>query len=1091
MAILTLTSADAGKTIPVSGSLDWEIVGTDAAETIEVAAGTVATVKAGGGKDVIKLLGGAADYSVALEGSNAVFTHTVTGKKVFVPMTTAGDSVAFGNGAAVDLKIDAGAFKLGTQTLTTTSAAVTGATGTATGGSTGGSTAGQAFSLTASDVTITEPAQVTAGTNTTANMTFTVNLSAAQATDTVVNYATSTAAGDLATANADYTTTNGSVTIAKGATSATFTVPVIGDGIFDGTVANPTGKETFTVTLSSPTTAFATKTVKGIINDLQTNALPTQTIPTTGANILMGAAGNIGTGITVADADNTNVTVVLTAANGLLSVGNGGGLTAQNNLRTLTLTGTKTQINDTLATLTYSSDRTIAGVDTITMETTDPLGGKSTTGTITVNVNSGGTFTAGGTDAFTGTAGNDYYTGTQANITGGDTLAAGGGTADTLSITAVNGVALSQTAAFTGLEVVNVTTTAGSAQSASLDVSKAGTDVKTINFTDGDGATTTTTDDDSFAVTNLNTGSTVTINNIVSTLDLSQAATGSTVTLALAGGVKATSMTSGANPATTFNIQSNGSAANEITSATTAFGATTNVTITGSAALKLTNGDAAGPLTINGSTATGALTIDDSTSTTASTVITGGLGADSITGPGTVASTLSGNEGNDTLTGGTGADTINGGAGDDSIVGGTGADSMTGGLGKDTYSVNELGDKVVVAPGDTGTVAAGTADVVNGIVEGVKIDLSAYYTGAVSTFIADGNLAVATSGASSTLRDVYVDTTKKAIVIEMDATGTATQEIYIGAASSATVANVGGVLTFGAVPMTSYISGNKVVVEGQAPLSTATIDVDLGKAIPQTGNSNGTLGTLGTTMNNVTGATTSSNSVDVSKAVGAAGVNIIGSSLSDIIVAGTLATVITAGAGNDTITGGTAADSITGGAGIDTINITGNTGVTTIVFNDGGAGAGINAAVNRDVVIGFSTVNDIIQLDTTQTSAATSVGTNASVQAVGAAGAVAFNTAVNDVLALNFDMGGASSVLGSDLTGAALLANLGGALTVAADGGVGYIVAYDNGNAYLYTATDTVDAGNLDVAAGEIALIGVFNGVAVGGLAAANFTIGA
>lgn len=878
----------------------------------------------------IEVAGNLADYKFVIGASGIQITNTAGTVIATIPSLNQASTLAFADGSASLVQTGATAATLGGAALsTTTAAAVTVTTPLNTTDKstvTGTTTPSAAFTLTADAVTVTEPAQVTAGTNTTANMTFTVKLSAAQTTDTVVNYATSTATGDLATANADYTTTNGSVTIAKGATSATFTVPVIGDGIFDGTVTNPTGKETFTVTLSSPTTAFATSTVKGTITDLQTNAVPTQTIPTTAVNILMGSSGAIGTGITVADADNNNVTVVLTAANGLMTTAGSGAITAQNGLRTMTLTGSKTDVNAALAVMTYSSDRTIAGVDTITMETSDPLGGKSTTGTITVNVNSGGTFsTAVGGEAFTGTTGNDYYTGTAANIETTDTLAAGGGTADTLSITAVTTAALAQTTAFTGLEVVNVTTTASGARAATLDVVKAGTDVKTINFTDGDGATAVTTDDDSFTVTNLNTGSTVNLNNTVTALVLDQSAASQTVTLVLAGGVKTGTLTSPTHAATTFNIQSNGSAANEMTSK--AFIHTTNVAITGDAALKLTVDASAAPLTINGNTAKGALTISNAGGTgTTATVITGGLAADTITGDSDYQNTLNGNDGNDTLTGGTGADTINGGAGDDSINGGTGIDTMTGGTGKDTYSVSESGDKVIVAVGDTGTVAAGTADVITGLVQGAIVDLTSYYTGNTTLFIADGNLAVATAGASSTLRDIYLDTTKKAVVIEMDATGTTTQEIYIGNASVATVANVAGTLTFGAVPMTSSVSGNKVVVEGQAPISTKTIDVDLAKAIPQTGNSDGTLtGVMGSTMSNVSGAMASSNSVDVSKAAGSIGVNIIGSSLSDTIVTGALATFITGGLGADTITLGTsnaARDSIalTSGLTTDTVN---------------------------------------------------------------------------------------------------------------------------------------------------------------------------
>jgi hypothetical protein len=145
MPLLTLTTADTGA-VPLSGTNPWQVFGNDLANTIEIAAGTTATVTGGGGTDVIKLLGGATDYTVGLEGSSAVFTHTTSGKKTYVPMNTVGDQVSFGNGTAVDLKIVAGTtptFSLGTQALTTTSGVVTGATGTAT------STPGQPFTLTA------------------------------------------------------------------------------------------------------------------------------------------------------------------------------------------------------------------------------------------------------------------------------------------------------------------------------------------------------------------------------------------------------------------------------------------------------------------------------------------------------------------------------------------------------------------------------------------------------------------------------------------------------------------------------------------------------------------------------------------------------------------------------------------------------------------------------------------------------------------------------------------------------------------------------------------------------------------------------
>jgi hypothetical protein len=84
-------------------------------------------------------------------------------------------------------------------------------------------------------------------------------------------------------------------------------------------------------------------------------------------------------------------------------------------------------------------------------------------------------------------------------------------------------------------------------------------------------------------------------------------------------------------------------------------------------------------------------------------------------------------------------------------------------------------------------------------------------------------------------------------------------------------------------------------------------------------------------------------------------------------------------------------------------------------------------------------------------------------------------------------MGGATDVLAGDFTGASLLANLGGALSVTADTNKGYIVAFDGGNMYLYYVVEGGDAGNAIVADADIALIGVFNGVSVGQISSSDF----
>lgn len=248
---------------------------------------------------------------------------------------------------------------------------------------------------------------------------------------------------------------------------------------------------------------------------------------------------------------------------------------------------------------------------------------------------------------------------------------------------------------------------------------------------------------------------------------------------------------------------------------------------------------------------------------------------------------------------------------------------------------------------------------------------------------------------------------------------------------------------------------------------------------------------LGGTFNLGTGG-------DTIETSGAAAFTVVGNTGNDVIThSGTATLTYTAtGNGDDTATlsssggitynGGTGVDKITS-TGTGVVNFTGGDGLDVVTLSTGasadlihfdGAGVGVVAAANRDTITNFNVGADKLVLDIDQTTAGTAAAANAVIQAVNAAGAVTFNNTV-DVVSLAFEMGGTTAVLDGVLDGTALLANLGAVTVVAND--KGYIVAYDAGNAYLYAYTD---GGNTSLAAGEIALIGVINGVAVGSLGA-------
>ena len=90
-------------------------------------------------------------------------------------------------------------------------------------------------------------------------------------------------------------------------------------------------------------------------------------------------------------------------------------------------------------------------------------------------------------------------------------------------------------------------------------------------------------------------------------------------------------------------------------------------------------------------------------------------------------------------------------------------------------------------------------------------------------------------------------------------------------------------------------------------------------------------------------------------------------------------------------------------------------------------------------------------------------------------------------LELNFDFATIGD-LSVATDGSALLAGLSSGIDVAASTNKGYIVAYQNNTAYLYTAVEGADAG-VALTAADIALVGVFNGIAQGGFVTQNIVV--
>ena len=151
-------------------------------------------------------------------------------------------------------------------------------------------------SLSINDVSYTESGSA-------GNATFTVTLSEVSTKEVTVNYASS---NSTALAGSDYTAVSGTVTIAAGATSATFDVPVLTDTLDEA-------NETATLTLSSATNATisdATGTLTIVDND-DAPSLSINDVSYTES----GSAGNATFTVTLSAASGQEVTVDYASSN--------------------------------------------------------------------------------------------------------------------------------------------------------------------------------------------------------------------------------------------------------------------------------------------------------------------------------------------------------------------------------------------------------------------------------------------------------------------------------------------------------------------------------------------------------------------------------------------------------------------------------------------------------------------------------------------------------------------------------------------------------------------------------------------------------
>lgn len=692
---------------------------------------------------------------------------------------------------------------------------------------------------------------------------------------------------------------------------------------------------------------------------------------------------------------------------------------------------TQTEVNAAVATATASGGSVTGQTFTLTVGP-DTLGTTANNGGNNIFDASG--FFNGGTGTFIQTLGNN------------DSLDGGAGT-DTLNVILNTATAITRPAALTSIEVINLTNSVGTNQ---LDLATA-TGVTTLNsvntvtqiadFLNVQSAPT------AFGLTNTAVGLRATIANAA------LAGTTDSATLTLNGvtaGVVTLQTVTPSSGYETLNVVSTGSLANVLTQISQGV-STSLATINVSGATAVNLGATtleASVVTVNAATATGAVTVTQTSTNTFR--FTGGSANDTVIMGG--AYTI--------------ADIIDGGAGTGDALSITSA--IAAGIAVAQTNVTNVEQLTISDPLGAAintTFFAGVTRINLSADPGdfnITIDSGDEVRFAVAT-TATPNLVVTGSGTT----DTALVTLASGINLTTDAlVTTGVETLTINSLGLAGTTN-----TIFAVTMTNTAAAEALVLTGAAGITITTTTADSVNAAAMTG---------ALTM----GATT--------VAAGGGGVTITGGSAADTLRGSAGSDIINGGAGNDNIRGDAGTDIIDLGAGDDILNWLNLTdGVSMLVSAD------------RDYVTNFTATGtaftagsgvDRIDLGNVLTNIDISAGgTVANYQVQAAAGSSTLTT-VQGFLELSFEFSSGvnlNSGTAGSLDGTVLLSALGaatgttaGTITVGANSTDAIIIAYQGGRAFVYT---TNNDGNTGIVAAEIGLMGVFEGVAVGGFVFSQF----
>lgn len=688
-----------------------------------------------------------------------------------------------------------------------------------------------------------------------------------------------------------------------------------------------------------------------------------------------------------------------------------------------------------------------------------------------------------GTDAITGTSGDDTIIGTNTTLTTADSINGAGGT-DTLNITMA--AAAAPLVTLSGVENVNITSavaTLGAAINATnwTGVSKLTVAGMGVAFSD---SVVGGTAGNAFVA--LQNNMTLGVSNAFAADNdaVLYAAFGSgklasataTLNLELNGVVGTTASTgvaniqvdtAGTDKFTKLAIASTGTNRVQLEGVSAAEISLTDITVTGAGSTNFsvdaTNAVITSLATLNAGSATGALTANISVSTK--------------------DVTFTGSAGKNTITFGNGNNTITGGAADDTFTLGSGNNKVTGGAGNDKV----IGTLASFTAADTIDLGAGTADAL-------------IYTNVAtldSTGVIAANLAILNGYSNIEMIG------SAATVTAVDASYF-TQTIYSlsGANTAVAITNVANdtfVLSSSMVGATGATGG--LVFSGALPNQTLNVQIAGATSLTFSANATAagdnaiTVATGISTVNLVSTTTAASTTgiVNTIAPVGGTATEVIdNASAGSFVLTGNTDLTITQGVtagftkavdfnastftGKLAIAGSTSADIITGGTGNDTITALG--GDDQIVLTSGGSDTiifGTHAANGKDTITGFTggagTGADVLKItllgDGTQANTNTAVISTAAAQ----------QAFVDDTYYIINTTGAAANLTSSGTAAITDFTNLTQVAAYFAErftiGGTheGVIVVNQTGtnSSYVYSVVDANSAW----AAGDLALVGV------------------